>query len=106
MESATSDSGIAPAGRFVLGAARPNPFNPTTTIELAVPFGAQVSLRIYDARGRLVRTLVSGFREGPSWYTAVWDGKDDDGLSVSSGVYRYAPEAGDFRESRSLVLLK
>jgi len=85
---------------------RPNPFNPTTTIDYEVPAGAgRVTLRVYDVSGRLVRTLVDSRQPaGPA--TATWDGRDNDGAPASSGVYFYKLSAGEVRETRRMVLLK
>ncbi len=80
------EAGGAPA-RFALRAATPNPFNPRTTIGFDVPAsGGDVRLELYDARGRLVRTLVTGHRE-PGRQEAVWDGRSDAGRRLPSGVY-------------------
>ena len=85
----------------------PNPFNPATTISYSVPEGTlvKVTLKVYDIRGRLVRTLVDEVRE-PGSYTVFWDGKDDNGWHVSSGVYLYRMRSGDFLQTRKMVLLK
>jgi hypothetical protein len=106
LEQLTSTPGIPTRQDFVLGAARPNPFNPRTTIEYALARSAMVSLRIHDAQGRLVRTLVHGWIEGPARHQVEWDGRDDSGLPVASGVYRCSLEAEDFRQSRPMVLVK
>jgi hypothetical protein len=83
----------------------PNPFNPETTINFTVPEKGQVALKIYDANGRLVRSLVDGVSE-PGSHNVSWDGRDNNGASVSSGVYFYRLTAGKFNESRKMVLLK
>ncbi len=81
-----SEPGGAPA-RFALRGATPNPFNPSTTISFDVPAsGGEVRLDLYDARGRLVRTLVNGRRD-PGRQEAVWNGRDVAGRRVPSGVY-------------------
>ncbi|MGD8414370.1 MAG: FG-GAP-like repeat-containing protein, partial [Candidatus Latescibacterota bacterium] len=75
-----------PVASITLNPGVPNPFNPQTTITYATPEAGRVVLRIYDAGGRLVRTLVDGLQEaGPN--EATWDGKDSNGMRVSSGVY-------------------
>lgn len=86
----------------------PNPFNPQTTISYELPAAARperVRLRIVDVAGRVVRTLVNENQPGGS-YRATWQGKDDRGESVSSGVYFYVLDAGGERRTRKLVLLK
>ncbi|MFQ6103742.1 MAG: FG-GAP-like repeat-containing protein [Candidatus Glassbacteria bacterium] len=86
----------------------PNPFNPQTTIGFDLPDAGEkiaVRLSIYDVRGRLVRKLVDG-ELSPGQHRVIWDGRDDAGVSLGSGVYLYMIKTGDFTESRKLVLLK
>jgi hypothetical protein len=83
----------------------PNPFNPSTTIRFTVPEQGHVALNVYDAGGRLVRTLVDGVRASGT-HDATWDGRDDNGAAVGSGVYFYRFTAGKFSESKKMVLLK
>ena len=84
----------------------PNPFNPTTTIRYDVPAGgANVDLAIYDVAGRLVKRLAAGFQQ-PGTKTAVWDGRNDSGQQVATGVYFYRLRAGAFVSARKMVLLK
>jgi hypothetical protein len=83
----------------------PNPFNPTTTISFTLPERELVTLAIYDVSGQLVRTLVNNVREyGKNLVT--WDGRDDAGVAVGSGVYFYRLTAGKFSESKKMVMLK
>jgi len=97
--------GDAPA-RAALNQNVPNPFNPTTTITYDVPAeGVKISLKIYDATGRLVRTLVDESRSAGS-HDVTWDGRDGFGAPVASGVYFYKMIAGTFVETRRMVLLK
>ncbi|HHL72334.1 MAG TPA: T9SS type A sorting domain-containing protein [Bacteroidetes bacterium] len=83
----------------------PNPFNPTTTIRYQLPKQGVVTLKIYDTLGREVRTLVDG-RQRPGIHTVLWDGKNSAGLQVPSGVYYYRIIAGEFSQSRKMLLLK
>jgi hypothetical protein len=84
----------------------PNPFNPTTTIRYDVPVGgANVDLAIYDVAGRLVKRLAAGFQP-PGAKTAVWDGHNDSGQPVASGVYFYRLSAGNQTLTRKMTLLK
>ena len=84
----------------------PNPFNPSTSIRYSVSEFGSVKIRIYNAGGALVRTLVDA-PHGAGAYTARWDGTDDSGRRVGSGVYFYQIEsASGFRDSKKLVLLK
>ncbi len=83
----------------------PNPFNPLTTIRYDLPAAARVRLSIIDVSGRRVRTLVSEQQTAGS-RAAIWNGRDDSGNSVSSGVYFYVLDAGKQRLTRKLVLMK
>jgi hypothetical protein len=83
----------------------PNPFNPATTIRFDLYEAGNVRLAVYNVRGQLVRTLVSGAQ--PAGHNDVtWDGLDDRGRTVASGVYVYRLETGDYVSSRKMVLLK
>jgi hypothetical protein len=83
----------------------PNPFNPTTSIRFTLGSAGQVNLMIFDAGGRLVRTLVDDtMAAGP--HDTLWDGRDDHGRLVGSGVYFYRIETGSLVASRKMVLLK
>lgn len=84
---------------------RPNPFNPATTIRFVLPSSERVVVSVFDGNGRLIRTLLDGVRShGP--HEITWDGRDDAGDRVSSGVYFYRLTAGKFKESKKMVLLK
>jgi len=85
--------------------AYPNPFNPVTTLRYDIPENAFVNIRIYDLKGRLVNTLVS--KEQTAGYKAIkWAGVDDKGKAVSAGLYLYTIQAGKFRQTKKMVLLK
>ena len=83
----------------------PNPFNPSTTITYSLPSRSQVTVRVYDASGRPVATLVDGVKDGGS-YVARWDGHDGHGAKVASGVYFVRLQAGGEVLTRKAVLLK
>jgi hypothetical protein len=91
----------------------PNPFNPSTTIMVDIPEGAsgngtqgvKTRVTVHSMRGHLVRTLLDGDR-APGRYTLSWDGRNDRGERVSSGVYLYRMEAGSFTSTRKMVVLK
>ena len=85
--TATDVATAPPVTRTGLEPAAPNPFNPATTLRYSLLESGSVHLVIYDARGRVVRTLVEGVQDGPHWYEARWNGRSDAGQSVSSGVY-------------------
>ncbi|RKZ19163.1 hypothetical protein DRQ50_02615, partial [bacterium] len=82
----------------------PNPFNPRTWVDYSLAKAGPVSLKIYDARGRLVRTLVEQ-NQGAGPQRAQWDGLDDGGRGVASGVYHYVlqTEQGDLRRKMTLL---
>ncbi|MBK7702860.1 MAG: S8 family serine peptidase [bacterium] len=90
---------------FRVDPAFPNPFNPSTTIRFAMPAAARASVRIYDAGGRHVRTLVDGDL-GAAVHTVVWQGDDDAGRRVGSGVYFYRVRAGTNEQTGPLALIK
>ncbi len=83
----------------------PNPFNPVTTLRYDLPERANVELTIFDILGRQVRTLVQVMEE-PGYKSVVWDGANDFGQQVSAGVYLYRIQAGDFTQTRKMLLIK
>lgn len=83
----------------------PNPFNPTTMISFTLAQREQVTLSIFDASGRLVRSLVNDAR-GLGSHQVSWDGRDNNGATVSSGIYFYRLTAGKFSQSKKMVMLK
>ncbi|MFQ5599318.1 MAG: NF038122 family metalloprotease [Candidatus Krumholzibacteriia bacterium] len=84
----------------------PNPFNPRTTIHYDLPEPAIVTLRIYDVSGQLVRVLEGSVLRDAGVFRAVWDGRDDAGQNVSSGLYFYELQAGKFSRVRKMVLIQ
>lgn len=93
---------------FALSQNHPNPFNPSTTINYQVPEDAgfvSFSLNVYDIRGSLVKTLANGVK-GPGYYTAHWNGTDNNGRQLSSGVYFYRFRSDKYTSTRKMVLLK
>ncbi len=91
---------------YALGRNFPNPFNPSTRIAYDVPApGGHVELIVYSVTGTLVRRIVSEELE-PGRHSAAWDGRDELGRHVSSGVYFYRLTADDFTDQRKMVVLK
>ena len=83
----------------------PNPFNPVTALRYDLPEDALVNITIYDMMGRLVNTLVSS--QQTSGYKSInWNATNDAGSSVSAGIYLYKVQAGEFRQTKKMVLLK
>ncbi len=83
----------------------PNPFNPTTTISYSLESRGFVEISIYNVRGQRVRTLVSYEHDAGS-HKVVWDGKNESGKGVSSGMYFYKMTSGDHVSARKMLLLK
>jgi hypothetical protein len=89
-----------PPARFALEQNYPNPFNPATTIRYELPKATKVSLRIYNVLAQLVATLVNE-RQEPGYHQFQWNASN-----VPSGIYFYRLQAGDFVETKKLILLK
>jgi hypothetical protein len=93
----------------------PNPFsarggsafggNPKTTIGYQIPDAGFVTLAIYNTMGQVVKKLVAG-QQNAGYCEVVWDGKDENGLSLGSGMYLVKMEAGDFSTMRKVLLLR
>ncbi len=100
-------SGTVPMNAMAIELAQntPNPFNPSTEIRYSVPRAGQGSLRVYNVRGELVRTLLEGGFEAGNG-SVVWDGRTDNGLNTGSGVYFYRLVVGNSSAARRMVLLK
>lgn len=96
---------------FELGQNYPNPFNPSTTIKFTLPSprdgGAVLptNLKIYNVLGEVVKTLVDE-PMAPGVHHKVWDGRDDQGSRVASGIYFYRLRSGDFQHTKKMVLMK
>jgi len=90
---------------YTLAQNQPNPFNPSTTIPFGLPRDTHVKIVIYDVRGAMVRNLLDeDMRQGKR--SVVWDGTDDRGQSVASGVYFYRLSTESFMDSKKMVLVK
>jgi hypothetical protein len=83
----------------------PNPFNPTTRIRFELPVSVAVSLAVYDVSGRVVKRLVDTTMPAGR-HEVAWHGRNDAGQAVASGVYFYRIQAGDFIDTKRMVLLK
>ena len=95
MEEEIPDSENAIVKPYELLGNYPNPFNPSTTIRYAIPNVSYVSLRIYDILGREVKTLVNS-EQNIGNHSVQWNGDNNYGNKVSSGIYLYKIEAGNF----------
>jgi hypothetical protein len=92
-------------GTFELFQNYPNPFNPETVIRYRLSAVSEVELAIFGVTGRRVRTLVQG-RHSAGAHTVIWDGRDDRGQIVASGLYLYRLVAGELIQARRMVLLR
>lgn len=99
------DNGLTAPLDFALHQNYPNPFNPTTTIRYDLKERSKVALTIYNALGQEVRTLVSD-TQNAGRYQVQWDGRDNAGGKVASGIYFYRMRAGEFTQFHKMVLLK
>lgn len=90
---------------FALEQNYPNPFNPTTTIEVAIPKAADVEINIYNILGQKVRALLREAK-APGFYSVQWDGRNDFGQVVSTGVYVYRLRAGSFIQTKKMMFVK
>jgi len=91
--------------RLLLEQNYPNPFNPSTTIIYHVPTSSKVKLQIYNLAGQQVATLVNEKRQA-GIYSIKWDGTDESGRTVSSGLYLYKLESADFIQVRKFVIVR
>ena len=96
---------VPPVTAFALVQNYPNPFNPNTTIKYEIASGCHVKLRIYDVTGRLIKVLEERHRERGR-YSTEWDGRDGAGRTVASGIYFYRLQAGDYAETKRMVLIR
>lgn len=87
----------------------PNPFNPSTLIQFDLPAetvdGVKTTLAIYNVTGQLVRTLLDEERKA-GVHSILWDAKNDAGMQMPSGTYFYKIRAGDFNDTKKMILLK
>lgn len=94
-----------PPAVFALGEARPNPSPGRTTVAFQMPRESDLRIEMFDITGRRVRTLVRD-RRPSGFHAALWDGRDDGGGEVASGVYFLRMQAGSFDQTRRLVVIK
>ena len=107
--TAIGDEGPLAVNRFELKANYPNPFNPSTTISYSLPIidgSKNVSLVIYNQLGQKVRSLINGVQQPTGAYEVQWNGLDDAGKSVASGIYFYQLRYGDYQANRKMLLVR
>jgi len=91
--------------QFSLNQNYPNPFNPQTKLEFTLSKGCHVRLDIYNILGKRIRTLINEHQTA-GYKRVSWDGKDDNGNEVPTGVYFYRIKAGEFTQAKKMILLK
>jgi hypothetical protein len=102
--SETGSQSQTPRG-FKLYQNYPNPFNPSTIIHYELPLRQEVKITIYNTQGQQIRLLVDGY-QNEGFHAVSWDGKDQRGQHVASGVYFYQIQAGQFVQTKKLILMK
>jgi len=117
LHQALADLGMYPTGvedgedeesmpaSFSLKQNYPNPFNPETIIEYELPKGYEVEITVYNILGQKVRALVKEFQK-VGQHRVQWDGRDEKGKEVSSGIYLYRIKTPDFSQTKKMVLLR
>ncbi len=91
--------------QFVLNQNYPNPFNPFTTVVYSLPQAEHVTLEIFNVNGQKIRTMVNETQSAGS-HSVVWNGTDDHGMKVASGIYMYRLTAGEFTDTKKMTLIK
>ncbi|MEL6821814.1 MAG: T9SS type A sorting domain-containing protein, partial [Calditrichota bacterium] len=99
------DEGLSEVTRFELVGNYPNPFNPSTSIQYTLPQRSDVVITIYNTLGQQIRTLLRENRNA-GFHEVKWNGLDDVGQQVVSGIYFYRLQAADFVQTRKMMLLK
>lgn len=105
IEGTDIESGKNLPDEFALGQNYPNPFNPTTTIKFQLPKSASVNLTVYNMVGRQVATLVNTEMDA-GYHQVTWNGTDNTGQRVATGVYFYRINAGEFTTTKKMIMMK
>ena len=101
----SNDQFILPPNEFSLNQNYPNPFNPSTTFSYELPEASIVKINVYDVMGRIVKSLVNSSMAA-GYHLSKWDATNDIGEVVSAGMYIYTIQAGEYRATKKMVLLK
>jgi hypothetical protein len=91
--------------KFTIHQNYPNPFNPVTTLRYDLPEQTHVNITVYDMLGRKVRTIFNQ-QQAPGYKSLIWDATNDYGKPVSAGIYLYQIQAGEYMQTKKMVLLK
>lgn len=105
MAVVSNEDEVVPVTATALLGNYPNPFNPETTISYCLKEASPVRIEIYNSKGQRVRTLIDETKAS-GWYQTVWNGSDDNGNTVSSGIYMYRMSAGNYLGSRKMILMQ
>ena len=97
--------GYAIPDKFALRQNYPNPINPITTLRYDLPEQTHVNITVYEMLGRKVRTILNQ-QQDPGYKSIIWDATNDYGKSVSAGIYLYQIQAGEYMQTKKMVLLK
>jgi hypothetical protein len=100
-----TEAEVTPAYRNELLQNYPNPFNPVTTIEFSLAHEGNCELKIFNVQGQRIRILVSE-RKTPGRHKVSWDGRNDRGTAVTSGIYFYRLQAGLFVSVKKMIILR
>lgn len=103
--SSNSESEVDPIESFVINQNFPNPFNPGTNIRVLIPDGTEFKIIISDIQGKIIKTLVDSYLESGT-YEFIWDGKNEIGEMVATGVYFYTSFYNNQADSKKMLLLK
>ena len=91
--------------KFAIHQNYPNPFNPITTLRYDLPEQTHVNITVYDMLGRKVMTILNE-QQDPGYKSLIWDATNNYGKSVSAGIYLYRVQAGEYMQTKKMVLLK
>ena len=91
--------------KYILHQNYPNPFNPITTLQYDLPENGLVNVTVYDMLGRQVKTLINQTQEA-GYKSVIWNATNDYGKPVSAGIYLYQIQAGEYMQTKKMVLLK
>jgi len=105
LEGSNDEDGSIPL-EFALSQNYPNPFNPLTNISYQITEELNVTIEIYDITGAKIRTLVSSEMHQAGYCQVIWNATNDAGQPVSAGMYIYTIQAGEFRSTKKMLLLK
>jgi flagellar hook assembly protein FlgD len=103
--SLIADAASPPAYKDRLFQNYPNPFNPMTTIEYSVAGGGHVDMKIFNIQGQRIRTLVDEHKQ-PGRYKVLWDGTNDAGRAVATGIYFYRIRTSSFVSVKKMLILR